>query len=388
MNKKIGIITLFYKNYNYGGQLQALAMQKIFEDKGYDSYVVQFKPYQSLYYLNRVYDLGFIDTVKLGINKLKFKKLLRKKPDLKSLYQKRIKRFDEFLRDIPKTKLYSEKTLALEDPFDIYVCGSDQIWNPAWWNNILLLGFTNKPKFSYAASIAREQLTPKQVDCLRRKLRDYVGISTRENAAQIMLQQILHREIQCCLDPTLLIDTGFWESISESTNDNSGKYLLVYNLGNSTTLVDDICGEYEKKGYKTVFVGFGHNTFFMTEKQKVSVMIMDAGPRQWLGLIRGAECVITDSFHGTVFSVLFGKKFWCIEKDKDKKNNENTRLYSLLDSLSLQDRLLKKRDDFNIERSINYEFVKQRLEMLRMKSFDYIDKCLKLSSSDVGDDAK
>ena len=362
-------------------------MQKIFEDKGYDSRLVEFIPSRSRYYLHRMIDLGIVDALKNANNKLKFRWFLRNNPELHASYKKRIAHFDEFMSSIPKTKLYSERELSIEDPFDAYVCGSDQVWNPAWWNDILLLNFTKKPKFAYAASIARESLTKKEEDYLRNSLKEYVGISTREMAAQKMLQGVLNKEVQWCLDPTILVNVEYWESIVELSK-ISEKYLLVYNLGHSSALVDTICEVVEEKGYKIVFIGFGHNTYFMTKKQKESQVVIDAGPKEWLGLIRGAECILTDSFHGTVFSILFRKKVWCIEKDIEKKNNENTRLYSLLDSLNLRDRFLRNCEDFDIDKLIDYTTVEKRLRELKHQSFEYIDECLNLISYDVNKDTK
>ena len=100
-----------------------------------------------------------------------------------------------------------------------------------------------------------------------------------------------------------------------------------------------------------------HNTLL----RSVCTLIVDAGPEEWLGWIKNARFVFTDSFHGTVFSILFHRDFWCYEKVKEKKNNGNVRLYNLLQNLELDKRFLKEIDDNTFTTGIDYHEVEMKI---------------------------
>ena len=375
--KKIGIVTLYHKNYNYGGQLQAYAMQKIFTTENTDAELITFENDSKKYLIKRLKDLGFKKSFRSFKNKIQFKKLLRN-AEFKQEHEKKIARFDKFIDDIPHTKLYNSATIAeCNEIFDSYVCGSDQIWNPGWWNDILVLGFANKPRFSYAASIARTKLTEEEVKYLKDNTDAYEAISVRESQAQEMLKECLNRDIDFVLDPTLLVDAEHWASIANNPSTDE-EYAFIYMVGNSKGLKEHIYEECHKKGLKVISIGYSKNTYFASEEKYSDMVIKDAGPNEWLGWIRNAKYVFTDSFHGSVFSILFQRQFWCFERDNPKdKQNENSRLYSFLSITGLEKRLLAHDTSIfeNEENTvIDYEKVKNALKPYRERSFEFINK--------------
>lgn len=163
-----------------------------------------------------------------------------------------------------------------------------------------------------------------------------------------------------------------------STNE---KYVLFYMVGDSKGLKKRIYAQCKLLGYRVYSIGFSKNTYFASDVQYSDFVIRDAGPQQWLGWISNAEYVFTDSFHGSVFSIIFEKEFWCFERDNPADSlNENSRLYNFLSISGLEDRLLEYntrlllRQDGN---KIDFEMVERRLTEYRERSSKFIKECLK-----------
>ena len=377
---RIGIATLYYQNYNYGGQLQALAMQKLLEAEGLDASLIAYRQDGVKYFFQRLADLGPADAAVRICRKAAFRLLRMRRAEGEAI-RKREERFRAFMEEIPHTDtVYTERTLRLCDwHFDCYVCGSDQIWNPSWWNGFLLLQFTEKPRFAYGASIARISLTESQKHCLLESTRDFIGISVREYQAQVMLRSFLAKKVDCVLDPVFLVPSDTWSQMAVLP-DEKKPYVLLYNLGNSTDLLNMICRKSRQAGFRVVSVGFGHNTYFRSRGADPDAEVLDAGPREWLGLIAGASFIFTDSFHGTAFSILFRKNFWCFEKDRERKNNENSRLYSILKVCGIEERLLHPESAEKsplFDAAVDYNAVGEKLEIRKKASLEFLRSCLR-----------
>ena len=377
MENKIRIVTLYYKNYNYGGQLQAFAMQRLFADKGLDVYLITFKPDPLKDIIRKVNDIGIKGSFNRFFNKLQFKRQIISDKENHALYMQRIVKFNKFMDNIPHTELYKEDEIhKCNSQFDMFVCGSDQVWNPRWWNKVLLLEFTDKFKYAYAVSISRSKLTFFQKQRLIKATKNFVGISVRELQSKEMLQEFMEKEIYCTLDPTFMIDQSVWDEMEKNPQIND-EYILIYNLGNITDLFFNICNYASQKGYKIFLIGKDDSLHNNTLLRSVCTLIVDAGPEEWLGWIKNARFVFTDSFHGTVFSILFHRDFWCYEKVKEKKNNGNVRLYNLLQNLELDKRFLKEIDDNTFTTGIDYHEVEMKIFELKKLSMSFIDMCLK-----------
>lgn len=157
MNKKIAILTLYYHNYNYGGLLQAYALQKAITDLGYQAEQISYK-------LESGYD-GW-NPIKASIKKpMAYLYHGAKYGKWFDQYTVRQKKFEAFAENIPHTEVVTAQTISeLSNQFDCFVCGSDQIWNPIGWQPTLFFDFLpdDKKRISYAASIARDELTEEE----------------------------------------------------------------------------------------------------------------------------------------------------------------------------------------------------------------------------------
>ncbi|MBO5284004.1 MAG: polysaccharide pyruvyl transferase family protein [Lachnospiraceae bacterium] len=375
---RIGIVTLFDDNYNYGGQLQAYAMCRLFGGLKQDAKVVSFHYDSGKYLVQRIKALGVRGTWDSLKNKVIFRwRAGQRDSQLQKEYAVKIEKYQQFMKEIPHTETFAGGDMqAADKQFDCFVCGSDQVWNPGWWNDIYFLGFTEKPKFSYAASIARESLKDRERKYIKRMTKDYLGIAVRESKAKELLSNVTDQEVFVTLDPTLMVEKKVWEELAVLPAIKE-KYVLVYKIGSVTEIVKQVYNVCRQAGYLVVSVGYAKNTYRMGEEKIADIMVSSAGPREWIGLIKNAEFVFTDSFHGSVFSVIFHKNFWCFEKEKSSVTNENSRLYSLLQSFDLTDRLLAEEvPAFVFDKKINYAAVMELYAAEKRASFAYINSCL------------
>lgn len=343
--KKIGIITILGNN-NCGNRLQNYALQEVL--KKYCDKVDTLRNETFLNW-NEKYYIGIL-------------RLINK--NIKSIFKvnKYFKNFDKKIKF--SNRYVTIKSKRISKKYDFFVAGSDQIWKPTRkrLSKIDLLGFAEPQKrISYAASFGLEKIDEKYYKILREELPKFKAISVREEAGIEIIKDATGIEnVSVVLDPTLLLEKDVWETIERKPeNFDKKKYIFTYFLGDEKTeeLVKKIFGvEYSVVDfYKGIY-----------------------GPSEFLYLINHAEYILTDSFHGTVFSILFKKKFYVFDRKQiDLNNNMNSRLDTLLGKLSLQERKINDLNQINLNNVIDYEIVEKKLENERKKSYDFLDKALK-----------
>lgn len=385
---KIGIITFYNGNINHGGMLQAYALQKTIENLGYDC--------EQICLDNRITEkLSFKDKVKL-VFKLKFgvfnlikRKLYDRKINKKlfSIKQRQSEAFLEFQNLIPHTKkIYkAEEINELNDIFDEFVCGSDQVWTPYSggirpvphkWN--YYLEFTNKRKISYAASFGADVLPKQFEEEAVKRINNLDAISVREANAKKLISNKIHKNIQIVLDPVLLIEPDEWMKIVKKPVEE--KYMLAYILGNSNQsriIIQDASNLMKEKLITIPFIGdYNELDFKFGDIQKI-----DISPKEFLGYIKYSDFVITDSFHCVVFSILFEKRFVVLKRNLDKeKKAMNSRLTDLLSLVGLDDRIVDNTSSRNIQeilnRPIDYSSVLKKIEEEKIKSLEWLQNNL------------
>lgn len=369
--KKIGVITFYYGSCNYGGVLQAYALCRQLELLGYDSEQISFK-YKPSYFnlkivLNKINKKGFDFIVK------KIQKIGTRTDTFKIRNEK----FLLFRESIKHSKVYTKKDLKYcNQNYDIFICGSDQIWNPDYRESNYYLKFADegKLKISYAASISQTYLSKYDKNFMKPLLKRIDFISVRENDAKTMIEKFCNKNVKVVLDPVLLLERNEWEKI-ETNYKIKDKYVLVYLLADNETYLNKIRQCFKKLNYKIVIISLNDLKSNFTYKQ-----LYDVGPKDFLSLIKSAEMLITDSFHGCVFSIIYHKKFWALKRHKDsEKENMNSRLYTLFGNLGLEDRFLD--DDQNLTKEellkkIDYKTVDKKLEILKKDSLKFLESAL------------
>lgn len=373
--KKTGLIT-FHAPYNYGSVLQAYALQQVILNSGIDNEIInyRFMGQRDCYKIIRR-NVGISDRVKDILQFPVFgKKIIRKN------------KFENFITHYLKlTKLYEEpeELDSLRDKFDLYISGSDQIWNKHsnelnnvdWkYMNPYLLTFTNKKKISYASSIGG--MTNDEIKEIEDKIRMFDFVSAREVSVAGRLSIILKREVQCVVDPTLLLTAQQYIKLFSLEINKEKPYIFYYSLSGINTVRKHL--QWIKKlnkrhGYKIIInTPYAYIPAFSKETEN----FFDMGPKDFLNTIYNATIIVTDSFHGTAFAVNFKKNFYTLCKCI---GGSEYRKLELLDALLLKDRVIDNLDAVKEITNIDYSIINDRLETIIEKSKKYLFEALDLN---------
>jgi hypothetical protein len=359
---KIGILT-FYFAHNYGALLQAYALQEYLKSLGHDVTMINYRQKNlarnfSVFDIKRFVSKNFIILIKRII----VETLLFSRRCLRYF------RFEKFIKaNLNLSKEVNGKNIP--DDFDVYIMGSDQIWNPKITKGFDTIYFGDfsvikSKKISYAASMETNFLTKEQETFLVSQLKNINKISVRESILANLLQPLTEKYIYTVLDPTLLLDTAYWDKLIEMPPINK-KYILIYQVKPSY-LTLDIANSMAKQLGAIVLEVSSIIMYYKIKKNYKQCV----SPALFIGLVKNAACIITTSFHGTVFSMIFKKPFYTI-----KVGDRDTRVISLLNSLELSDRFLSENDSLLFS-EIDYTNVDSKLEILRQESVSFIQNAL------------
>ena len=216
---------------------------------------------------------------------------------------------------------------------DAFVCGSDMIWNPKFSHELseYYLDFANKYSFSYSASFGQSDIDVSKYKWIKECMSKLREISVREPQSAVIAGKFTDRNIEITVDPVLLLDQDDWNKIALGDN-TSGDYIFVYSV-NTTKLLNDFVNKLSKQtGLKIIHSGGNPGAVLKQGLSKVFT------PDRWLQLIRDAKYIVTDSFHGTAFSVIFRKNLFTITNG-DPNTGFNMRMSDFLGGLGLDDRI-------------------------------------------------
>lgn len=360
---KIGIIT-FHRAINYGAVLQTLGLQKALEQINYDVEVIDYRCKQ----IEDDYK-----NFKIGSNVIKD---LVKSTLLYSVRSRKKRKFEEFnnkylnlSKDVYRTY---EDLLKANNEYDVFITGSDQVWDNkcAGFDKAYFLGFVEEPKKknSYAASFSFGEIPNGMKDEYKKRLEDFNKISVREEKGRKIFGELLSNEIRVDLDPTLLLKSEEWDKYA-SKNEEKEKYILLYNVNAPKNLFEYAEKLSKDTGYKIIYISDSPVKKINAEYRK------GISPSDYLALFKNAEYVLTNSFHGTVFSLMFEKKF--IVELESINGKVNHRSKNLLNMLNLDNRILDGLDNRNCYNQINYREVNKILDRKRNESIKYLREIVK-----------
>ena len=360
--KEIGIIT-FHSAHNYGAMLQVYALQSKLENS------------TILDYRNRDIDKNYkVIKIYKGKNILKFIKSVISNIYFYHRNKKRFKNFESFLKKHLKlTKEYkSEEELKQNPPLcDIYITGSDQVWNYEITNGLrdaytLNFGSQDIKRISYAASIGNSDIKSNLKEEYKDKISKIDNISVREENAKKVLEEIgIKKEINVVLDPTLLLTKEEWNQKILNIPAEKEKYILAYVVETDEEYYKIVNYLSEKTGLKVIHFEKRGNKY-----KNVLRSAYTNGPFDFVNLIKNAEYVVATSFHATVFSIIFNKKFWIIPHKKT-----GSRVTNLLEKLEINNRITKSLNEFkdvDLDEKINYEKVEAILKEERKNSIRFL----------------
>lgn len=376
----IGIVTP-YKTINYGTKLQAYAMQKLFS---------KYEPTEIILF-NSKYD--FRPNAILG--KISPDSLKRKKnqnTQISNLNDDQLKRrnaiksFDKYYNFSNMIKNSFEFSKKVKK-YSSVVCGSDQLWAPSnvkadWYTLTIVPNSINK--FSYAASFGISEIPNNMKTKYKKYLNKLDSIAVRENTGKKIVEELTDKKPILTLDPTLMLDSKDWEEITnESTININEPYIFCYFLGTNSKHREYVKKFAKEKNYKIVNFPF-FKEWNEADDGFADIDIYEATPCDFLNLIKNSQYVFTDSFHGSVFSIIFNKNFIVFERfAKNDNNSTNDRIYSLLNMLELDDRLINDFDYIDYDKkNIDYDKVNTLLNNERKKSLEYISIALSKKKRD------
>jgi hypothetical protein len=368
MAKRVGILTLYYKNANYGGVLQAYALQKVIDSMGMKSKQISYR-----------YETGYPGNLKRkiisSIKKI-VKCLIRQKWNEKDKIHR--KKIYEFADTIPHTEVVSKRNLTqISECFDFFIVGSDQMWNPIGWQPAFFLDFLPEEmkRISYAVSMARDKISEKELRFIEKYANKFACISVRETVTANILQSYFpDMRIDVMPDPTLLLKAEEWVALSSSRLVEE-PYVFAYCLGFDVEKRRKIIRDAEGKGYKVVFIPYMDKRTYEWDCTNSIYVKEEVGIPEFLSLIKNAEYVITDSFHGTVFSLIFHSPFFSYHRFKnDNEESMNSRITTLLEMFEIRNCSGDEIPD-EIE-ELDWERVDSILEAARQKGYKYLSECI------------
>lgn len=271
-----------------------------------------------------------------------------------------------------KVAFYEEELAPYSSSFDVYVSGSDQIWSPKRFNPVFMLSFVadDKPKISYATSVGTESIPDELKARYKKLLSDYSHLSVREDNASLYLSNLLDREVLHVLDPSFLLESEEWRALERPLN-TPHRYVFCYLIGKSRKYRHDIVELAKRAGLRIIAY-----TEDSTDGEWADIHHSRLDPREFMYLVRNSEMVMTDSYHGIVFSLIFERQFIpFLRFSRDDAKNENSRVLSLLRQISLID-LLVDEETTAVWPSIDYAQVNSRLCSLKEKSHKYLEASL------------
>ena len=377
--KKTAIITYYYQSINYGGNLQAYALCKKLNDMGTCAEQLCFDARR--------------ESIKSGSLTQRIKQFLRRVKRLfskkgnagfnKEILKKREKAFHNFNSVLtPHSKdVYNRDTVKdCADNYDIFITGSDQVWNPNWYVPAYFLDFVSSPKkkVSYATSFGVGDFTEEQKSVIKAHLGDFSMISLRENSV-LEEGDVFPVKPEVSVDPTLLLSKEEWEALClecpvkedyvfcyffgdlEKSRELAKKYALENNL--------KLVSIPHLNGYNPKDVDFADKEF------------IDASPEMFITLIKNAKCVFTDSFHAVVFSGILEKEYFVFARSE--KDTMKSRIYSITKLFHTEDRFLNGDERVNTEyiyslSPIDYGQKNIELEEMKEKSYSYLERVLQL----------
>ena len=308
---RIGILTHFHKSTNYGGVLQAYALCKCLNDRGHSAEQILYKHSVTKIDSARMTGKTFFEKTKKRIKKIIYR---RKNREIRRRMEMS---FSDFRESVPHTcREYTSDTIEqVVSDFDLYITGSDQVWNPIWHDPAYLLQFVGNsaPKISYAASLGVSVLDQQQEKIFRTYLTDFDGISVREKTAADLLSPLTNKEVNVCVDPTLLLSVDDWDAVaSERVVDE--KYVFLYLLGDDMRVRKLAESFADFHGMKLVMIPDLLGAYRKNDRKICADFIPNATPRDFISLIKHSEYVLTDSFHTCVFSLLYKKEFFAFSR--------------------------------------------------------------------------
>lgn len=381
--KKLGIC-ICYQHRNYGSQLQSYATTAELKKRGIDFEIIRYKKKLTLKLIikliPRLFNPVFLSDRVLIRYQKRFKLMLH--PELKKQNNIRNTCLAKFSKErfkslSPVYRGYDELCRASQK-YDGVMVGSDQLWAPGGiTSNFYNLMFApdKSIKISYATSFGVSKIEKKLRPVYSKFLSRMDYISVRENSGKDLVENLSDKTAEVVVDPVLLLTKDDWDREIPNTKLYDQPYIFAYFLGKSAAYRNSVTEFAHKKGLRIVTTHH-MDSYNKADENFGDIVSFDIGPAEFVNLIRNAEYVFTDSFHGSVFSVIYQKKFMVFDRYKnDSISSKNSRIDSFCENYMLESRRYSN-DIYAVENEIDYTAVLKKVNEHRQLSLDFLDTAL------------
>lgn len=366
--------------------LQAYATVNLIEKMGIDYELIRYEKdlslSQKIRFVPRLLNRYLLNDKKEAFIK---RKGMKAHPDIAkydALRKKEFLKFREarFLKFSPVYRGYAQLCAGAEK-YSAVMVGSDQLWSPAGlptnYYNLMFVPDGIR-KLSYASSFGTKHIPWYQKKRTATYLNRIEHISMRENSGKDIVRELTGRDVPVVLDPVLMFDKAGWEDLIKPEREIEEKYVFAYFLGKNPDYRRAVTEAARSMGCKIAVLR--HMDQYIEEDESFGdIALYDVDPARFLNLLRGAECVFTDSFHGSCFSIIHQKQFVIFKRYSDAaKHSKNSRIESLCGNLGLTDRIYTDPDNLReqINHSIDYAEPNQKLSALYDLSYAYLKEAL------------
>ncbi len=383
---KIGLVCNYYI-HNYGSLLQCYATQRAIHDMGYDIEAIQFENIPTkkakIQHYVRLKSIQLLKP-KAVLKKLKNIKNANYNDEYNNIRTIRNQKFDQFIsQNLILSKPYKcLNEISKEcEKYDLIMLGSDQLLCP----KDIIFGYhtlsfvpDNIKKIAYAASFGLSKLPITVRRKAKKELNRFDCFSAREKEGAKIYNSLTGKEVPVVVDPTLLIKANEWRNIAGKEAIIKEKYIYCHFLGNNPSHRKWAEKLKENTGYKIVTIRHAA-VYIKSDNSFGDIAVNTAGPEEFINLIANAEYVLADSFHATIFSIMFHKKFVVFNRFKEgSSGSTNSRLESLLSQLELQYRRVESDSDMLLiwNNDIDYRKIDDILNDWIKQSKEYLKKVI------------
>lgn len=378
--RKIGLVSVH--NPNYGSMLQTYALHTYLKSIGVDNEIILYTKKKDWRQFVRLFNIPLVIMKGRVVYRDIYCKLFHK--EIAKQLGIRIAKFEEFKKryfDFSRNHVGWNDLLTTNRDYDTFIIGSDQVWNPInIGTNFFNLLFTDEDKFriSYASSFGVSVIPSSQVKKTQRYLDRIQCLSTREKAGVDIIKRLTGRDAELVCDPTLLIDKEYWDKLKGEQRFIKEKYIFCYFLGNNPSQREFANKIKQQTGYK--LVALQHlDELILSDIGFADIKPFNVGPAEFVNLIANAEYVLTDSFHGTIFSLLYRKQFFTFSRfESTAKVSTNSRIVSLLDLVEASHRYIKATASVQecLNSSVDFNVAHQNIASLRDDSRKFLSNSI------------
>lgn len=353
-------IATWYKSINYGTCLQAYGLYHFLENQKHNCYMLDRCRYFSIYN-----PLDWIIILEKVIKHWRLRKLYKKEQSLINDLQKenidgfskREQLIDDFTKTYQMTNLLNKDDyINLANKCDVFITGSDQIWNPSHFSREYLLNFVpnDKKKIAYSSSFGVKSVTGYYAKVYKKLLSRFNSIGVREADGIKIVKDLTNKQAKVVLDPTMLLTQKEWNELTKQASISNEiqslkNYVLCYFVGNTVNYWSTVNKLKQKLNKDIVIIPYNADSY----KQE-GIINIETGPKEFLWLIKHCDLLCTDSFHATVFANIFNSNYCVFKRFKDtSKESQNSRLDTLLNMFDLKERFIEANDTDNLSKIIN-----------------------------------